>query len=166
MFDITGLIVIICVVILLCIIFYLIYRNNQILNYKDVGTVPLHVVHQFFSESIFALLDRVQYQIEDHFESEYSDEQMLLEEQLNRYTDLIIAYSAYCGICGAKLPLIAQSPDYEFPQEPWLISLSCFARTEITFKIKPNNVSYLIDRLTDMNDYNEKLISVIKRNAQ
>lgn len=131
----------------------------------------LQLIHRFFNESLFSLLSRMERKIEDHFETEYGENQYLLQEQFARYAKLVMDYGVYCAKVSAYpgdvyLPVIITPSESEYTREPWEIGLSEMAEPKTVFKIPHDNIAYLIDRLTDMNDYNEKLILMIKTTQQ
>ncbi|QXO10031.1 hypothetical protein pEaSNUABM37_00070 [Erwinia phage pEa_SNUABM_37] len=161
-----DIITVVLVVGLVAAIAYALYRG-----YKSSKTTPgdqqVQVVHSFFNESLHDLLASVSRKIEDHFETEYGDGDYLFEEQYIRHTAIVTDFSGWAsnhfGYCGYPHHItsvnLAEAGQFMMAR---LIRVSTGPAEHKEYIVPFDNLAYLVDRLTDMNTYNEQLVRMFK----
>jgi len=128
----------------------------------------LMVIHRFLNESIIELLEKCTGKLADHFETEYDDNYTYLREQLSRQVRLATDYNAWCGSVSCHpgwCVFVSQIKDNEGSDDlytPWVLTLKTGVNEQRDFTIPFNNVAYLIDSLTLLNDQNELLVRIVK----
>lgn len=150
-------------------LFYLLHvRMRADAKAAEVCDPQLQTVVNFFNESLHELLLSVTRKIEDHFENEYGDGDDLFIDEYKRHLKIVTDFSGW--VCQVSAPpgwphhvtgfWPAKEDDFYSNR---IVTVATGPSTHKEYVIPFVNLAYLVDRLTDMNAYNEKLVTMIKR---
>lgn len=147
---------------------YLLYKRYKAKCAID-SNPQLEAIVKHMNVMLVETLDRMTRSIDDSLENEYGDPMHYLREQAGRHLTNITGFvtwvksvSDYSG-WGTHIASINGDYDNEVDYyKPWTIVVSTSATTNREYAIPQQNVAHLIDCLESMNNYNEKLIEMIK----
>jgi hypothetical protein len=140
-------------------------RNNP--KYAPVCDPQLKTVMDFMNWSLIDLLERLSKPIDDSLENEYGENMYLLREQAGRHLMIVTEYNSWVKSVseypGWAVHIMGINGDYEEDYyKPWSIMVSTGLNTTREFIVRQQNIMHLIDCLESMNNYNEKLVEMIK----
>lgn len=158
---------------LLGVCFYLLYRYTKRQERPSDGDVQLKTLVRFMNASLLEMLDRLTRPIDDALHNEYSDNMHYLREQAGRHLTIVTDFNtwatAFSGYPGWAAHIASIDGDYEDEDDyykPWVITASAGHNDYRKFVVPQQNIAHLIDCLESMNNYNEKLIDMIKASEE
>lgn len=148
---------------------YLLYRRSKDPKYVPVCDPQLKTVADFMSATLIETLERLTRPIDDALQTEYSDNMYYLREQVARHTAIVTDYNTWVKSVsedpGWPAHITLVNGDFEEDDDyykPWDIVASIGPASNRKFIIPQQSIAHLIDCMESMNNYNEKLVEMIK----
>lgn len=148
---------------------YLLYRRSKDPKYVPVCDPQLKTVMDFMNVTLIETLERLTRPIDDSLQNEYSDNMHYLREQAGRHLTMVTEFNSWVksvsGYPGWVNHIASITGDYEEDEDyykPWSIIVSTGATEHREFIVPQQSIAHLIDCIESMNNYNEKLIEMIK----
>lgn len=156
-------------------LFYLLWVRMRSENHEVVSECDpqLKTVMDFMNVMLLETLDRLTRPIDDSLENEYSDNLHYLREQAARHLVIVTDFnkwvrsvSEYPGWANHIASINGDYEDEADYYKPWSVVVSTGVGANREFTVPQQSIAHLIDCLENMNNYNEKLIEMIKTSKE